>query len=30
MLEILDVFYCGMNSDIPAFKVRVFASDLEF
>ena len=29
MLEISDGFY-GMSSDVPAFKVRVFAIDLEF
>ena len=23
-------FFFGMSSDVPAFKVRVFASDLEF
>ena len=30
MLEILDDFFFGMGSDVPAFKVHVFAGDLEF
>ena len=30
MFEILDVFSFGMSSHIPAFKIRVFASDFEF
>ena len=30
MLEILDGFSFGMRSDIPAFKVPVFASGFEF
>ena len=28
MLEILQFFF-GMISDVPAFKVRIFASDFE-
>ena len=30
MLEIFDVFFFGMSSDVPAFKVSLFASDFEF
>ena len=29
MLEILDVFFSGMSSDVPDFKFRAFASDFE-
>ena len=30
MLEILDLFFFGMSSDEPAFKVYVLASVFEF
>ena len=30
ILEILDVFFFGVNSDVPAFKILVFASDFDF
>ena len=26
----LDVFFFGMNSDVPVFEVHVFVSDFEF
>ena len=29
MLEIFDVCFFGMSSDLPAFRVRVFADDFE-
>ena len=30
MLQIVDDIFFGMNSDLPAFKFPVFASDFEF
>ena len=30
MLQILDFFFFKISSEAPAFKVLVFASDLEF
>ena len=30
MLEILFVFFFGMSSGVPAFKVHVFVSDFKF
>ena len=30
MVEILDVCFVSTSSDVPAFEVRVFASDFEF
>ena len=30
MFKILDAFFFGMSSDVPALKVGVFARDFEF
>ena len=30
MLEILRLFFFSISSDVPAFKVHIFASDFKF